>query len=326
MGKKFHRTMIGGQAVIEGVMMRGVDKASLAVRKPDGSIDLHVWPVKSIAAKHSPRRIPIIRGVINFVESLVYGYKTLMQSAEIAGIEDDESSGASGREANPSESETEAAAKAEKSDGITDAAMGALTVVSLIAGFALAMVLFVILPTFVVAKTEQFIHWGNFKTLVEGVIKIAIFVAYLVLISKMKDIQRVYQYHGAEHKTIYCYEHGDELTPENARKYTRFHPRCGTSFLLIVLIVSILVFSFVTWKTLWLRIVLKLALLPVVVGISYEIIKFAGRHDTSVMRFLLAPGLWLQRLTTREPDESQLEVAIKAIKAVITENPEDDLW
>lgn len=355
MGKKIHRTMIGGQAVIEGVMMRGVDKVSLAVRKPDGTIDLEVWPASSIADKHSPRRIPIIRGVINFVESLVYGYKTLSQSAEIAGIDDDDEKPSAGKESgnadestgNASEStqsgsaeenaksasdskENKGNAGGEKDDknsgGIGDVAMSAMTVASLILGFVLAMVLFVILPTFIVGKTEQFIHWGNFKTIVEGVIKIAIFIVYLALISRMKDIRRVYEYHGAEHKTIYCYEHGDELTPENARKYTRFHPRCGTSFLLIVLIVSILVFSFVTWKTLWLRIILKLALLPVVVGISYEIIKFAGRHDNSAMRFLLAPGLWLQRLTTREPDDSQLEVAIKAIKAVIPDNPEDDRW
>lgn len=349
MGKKIHRTMIGGQAVIEGVMMRGVDKTSLAVRKPDGSINLDVWPVKSINAGHSPRRVPIVRGVINFVESLVLGYKTLMKSAEIAGIDEpdtaaSENSGDVGsNDSNDSENSSVSAAdgpvktpdksvgpkKAEDNSsggGIGKVAMDLLTVVSIFAGFAFAMVLFVILPTLVVGKTESFVHWGSFRTIVEGVIKIAIFVAYLALISRMKDIQRVYQYHGAEHKTIYCYEHGDELTPENARKYTRFHPRCGTSFLLIVLIVSIIVFSFVTWNTLWLRIVLKLALLPLVVGISYEIIKFAGRHDNSAMRFILAPGLWLQRLTTREPDDTQLEVAITAIKAVLTENPEDDKW
>lgn len=332
MKKKIHRTMIGGQAVIEGVMMRGVDKMALAVRKPDGTINLDVWQLKSMLDKHSPMRIPIIRGVINFVQMLILGYKTIMRSAEIAGLDDDDDSDEKndGVEAaekeNPQKESEENAPEKQNSNKGEKAAMDIASAFSVVIGFAFAIVLFVILPTFVVGKTDPFIHWGVFKTLAEGVIKILIFIAYLALIANIKDIQRVYQYHGAEHKTIYCYEHGDELTPENARKYTRFHPRCGTSFLLIVLIISIIVFSFVTWKTLWMRVILKLLLLPVVVGISYEIIKFAGRHDTSVMRFLLAPGLWLQRLTTCEPDDSQLEVAIAAIKAVLTGNPDDDRW
>ena len=411
--KKIHRTMIGGQAVIEGVMMRGVDKTALAVRKPDGDISLEVWNT-SRHDRNSILRLPIIRGVINFVEMLVFGYKTISKSAEIAelapaegnpgklsdtsssvpeaasaesksvvegttaegnpGKLSDTSSSvpeaapaegksvvegttAEGNPGKPSEtasSVSEAAPAEGKADGTTaegkpaegtnteenpekssdtdknesggDKGMSVATALSMIAGLVIAILLFAVLPTLIIGKTDRFVHWGSMSTIAEGVIKIAIFIGYLALIARMKDIQRVYQYHGAEHKTIYCYEHGDELTPENARKYTRFHPRCGTSFLLIVLIISIIVFSFVTWKTLWLRILLKLLLLPLVVGISYEIIKFAGRHDNSVMRFLLAPGLWLQRLTTREPDDSQLEVAIKALKAVIPDNPEDDLW
>lgn len=364
--KKIHRTMIGGQAVIEGVMMRGVDKTALAVRKPDGSINLDVWNT-SRHDQNSVLRLPLIRGVINFVEMLIFGYKTISRSAEIAELTSDDTpaednpgksdeNGNSVLEAVPSAStpgqpsDTESAVietttlddsvktnpaestpskssdtdSKNESDG--DKAMSAATAFSMIAGLIIAILLFAVLPTLIVGKTDRFVHWGSMSTIAEGVIKIAIFIGYLALIARMEDIQRVYQYHGAEHKTIYCYEHGDELTPENARKYVRFHPRCGTSFLLIVLIISIIVFSFVTWKTLWLRILLKLLLLPLVVGISYEIIKFAGRHDNSVMRFLLAPGLWLQRLTTREPDDSQLEVAIKALKAVIPDNPEDDLW
>ena len=405
--------MIGGQAVIEGVMMRGVDKTALAVRKPDGDISLEVWNT-SRHDRNSILRLPIIRGVINFVEMLVFGYKTISKSAEIAelapaegnpGKLSDTSSSvpeaasaesksvvegttaegnlgqpsetassvpeaapaegksvvegttAEGNPGKPSETASsvpEAAPAEGKADGTTaegkpaegtnteenpekssdtdknesggDKGMSVATALSMIAGLVIAILLFAVLPTLIIGKTDRFVHWGSMSTIAEGVIKIAIFIGYLALIARMKDIQRVYQYHGAEHKTIYCYEHGDELTPENARKYTRFHPRCGTSFLLIVLIISIIVFSFVTWKTLWLRILLKLLLLPLVVGISYEIIKFAGRHDNSVMRFLLAPGLWLQRLTTREPDDSQLEVAIKALKAVIPDNPEDDLW
>lgn len=405
---KIHRTMIGGQAVIEGVMMRGVDKTALAVRKLDGSINLDVWDTVPLKDRSPLFRVPIIRGVLSFVEMLVYGYKTLSKSAEIATedasdegmpVTDDFSKEADTAESNPDEdaavndnnteeistdpdaaqsidettdteiapaketaasgtdsentyiqkteipdndsgksidsddskdSETGNSSKAEDEEdgdgGISDKALDAVTIVSLVLGLVFAIFLFAILPTIIIGGTEKFVHWGIFRTLAEGVIKIAIFVAYLAVISCLKDIQRVYQYHGAEHKTICCYEHSDELTPENARKYTRFHPRCGTSFLLIVLIIGIIVFSFVTWKTLWLRIVLKLILLPLVVGISYEIIKFAGRHDNSVMRFLLAPGLWLQRLTTREPDDSQLEVAIKSLRAVLPDNPEDDKW
>lgn len=327
--------MIGGQAVIEGVMMRGVDKTALAVRRADGSIDLDVWDSKPLNKKHSPRRVPFIRGIFNFIDSLVLGYKTLTKSATIAETDEEAAEKDEKQPLKKSDEDakdnTPESAKIHNSvrktdENISNSNMGIAGVISVVLGFAVALVLFAVLPTFIVSKTDQFVHWGIFQTIAEGVIKIIIFIAYLFAISKMKDIQRVYEYHGAEHKTIYCYEHGDKLTPENARKHSRFHPRCGTSFLLIVLIVSIIVFSFVTWEFLWLRILLKLVLLPIVVGISYEIIKFAGRHDTSVMRFILTPGLWLQRLTTREPDDSQLEVAIASLKAVLTDNPDDDKW
>lgn len=327
MDKKIHRTMVGGQAVIEGVMMRGVSKTALACRRADGSIDLDVWDSAQINKSHSIRKIPIIRGVINFVESLILGYKTLSKSASLAEI-DEETEESEENDGSENEENSKNQDKKTNSEKKSDAenGLGAAGVFSMLLGFVIALGLFVVLPTFIVGKTDSFVHWGNFRTIVEGVIKILIFLGYLIIISKMKDIKRVYEYHGAEHKTIYCYEHGKELTPANARTEIRFHPRCGTSFLLIVLIVSIIVFSFVTWDKLWLRIVLKLVLLPIVIGVSYEIIKFAGRHDTSVMRFLLAPGLWLQRLTTREPDDSQLECAIASLKAVLTDNPEDDKW
>lgn len=331
--KKIHRTMIGGQAVIEGVMMRGVGKTALAVRKPDGDIELEVWDTASWRDKNPILRCPIVRGVISFVEMLVFGYKTIAKSAEIAGLEDSSSTSSKtvagisdGSSDNVSEHINSGNPGDGKNNGIGEKAMDALTLFSTVIGFVIAIFLFAVLPTIIIGNTEQFVHWGAFRTIAEGVIKIAIFVIYLVLIAQMKDIQRIYQYHGAEHKAIYCYEHGDDLTPERAKNYVRFHPRCGTSFILIVLIIGIFIFSFVTWKTLWLRIVLKIILLPLVIGVSYEIIKFAGRHDNSFMRFLLAPGLWLQRLTTREPDEEQLEVAIKSLKAVLPENPQDDLW
>lgn len=327
MDKKIHRTMVGGQAVIEGVMMRGVNKISLACRRADNSIYLEVNDAKPNNTKGTIRKVPIIRGMINFVESLVVGYKTLTKSANIAEEDAEEEENAKSTEANSENTTTAETVKtAKKQEKKESSSNGVTEILSMILGFVIAICLFVMLPTLIVGKTDNFVHWGGFRTIVEGVIKIALFVAYLFLISRMKEIRRVFEYHGAEHKSIYCYEHGNPLTPEYARKETRFHPRCGTSFLLIVLIVSIILFSFVTWDVLWLRIVLKIVLLPVVVGVSYEIIKFAGRHDTSVMRFILAPGLWLQRLTTREPDDSQLECALAALKAVLTDNPEDDKW
>jgi len=352
-----HRTMIGGQAVIEGVMMRGVKTSAMAVRKPDGTINLSTWQNSSIKDKYPVLKFPVLRGVVNFVEMLIDGYKTLMQSAEIAGLEDEPNTKkdinnsykvdtsnketttepltavSSEQSDSPSEpvkdkASQEASSKEDKAEekGMSGIIVKLLSVLSALIGIALAILLFTVTPALVTFYTKDILHFGIFTTLIEGVIRIIIFVLYLVVVSLLKDIQRVFEYHGAEHKTIYCYENNEELTVENARKNIRFHPRCGTSFLLIVLIVSILVFSFVPWNNLFVRIILKLLLLPLVVGISYEIIRFAGRHDNSVMRFLLAPGLWLQRLTTREPDDSQLEVAINALEAVLTANKEDDKW
>jgi uncharacterized protein YqhQ len=320
-----HRTMIGGQAVIEGVMMRGVRKTAMAVRKPDGSISMDIWENTSIKDKYPVLKIPVIRGVVGFVEMLIFGYKSLMASAEVAesAYETEQQAVAGDAGGTPVETIAEPQEKKKASKAVKATEIG-----SMLLGLVVAVLLFSVAPAYLTQLTGRFVNYGAFKTLVEGLVRIAIFVLYLFVISRMKDIRRVYEYHGAEHKTIYCYEHGEELTAENARKYTRLHPRCGTSFLLIVLIVSILVFSLfqVTWSNILLRIVIKLALLPLIVGISYEIIKFAGRHDNSVMRFVLAPGLWMQKLTTREPDDSQLEVAISSLKAVLTDNSEDDKW
>lgn len=315
MAEKIHRTMIGGQAVIEGVMMRGPQKTAMAVRKPDGSINLDTWENTSIRDKYPLLKLPLVRGVVSFVEMLIFGYKSLMASADIATEEEPDG--------NPDEVPDEKEKKKQ------DAAMKAVEVGSMVIGIVIALLLFSVAPAFLIKYVFATLHYNGFlQTLFEGVVRIAIFVLYLFAISRMKDIKRVYEYHGAEHKTISCYEHGAELTPSSAKTFPRLHPRCGTSFLLIVLIVSILVFSLlrVTWDLIWLRILIKVALLPVIVGISYEIIKFAGRHDNSVMRFILAPGLWLQKLTTREPDDSQLEIAIASLKAVLTENREDDKW
>lgn len=307
--KKNFKTSIGGQAVIEGVMMKGVSQSAMAVRTPGGEIDVEIWD------NPKPKwykKVPIVRGVINFVVMLIEGYKTLMKSAEKAGFD---------------EAESESKFDQWLTRVFGEKLMGVISVVALILGVALALLLFMVIPAFLTRFLRPVIGSQIALSAIEGVIKIAIFVAYLALVSRMEDIRRVFEYHGAEHKTIFCYEHGQEMTVENVLKEKRFHPRCGTSFLLIVLVLSILVFSVVTWDSLVLRVVLKFAFLPLVVGVAYEIIKFAGRHDNPFTRAISAPGLWLQRLTTAEPDASQVEVALASFLPVMPKDEnEDDRW
>lgn len=308
--EKLHRTSIGGQAVIEGVMMRGVENAAIAVRMPDGTIDVSDLEVGNLKTRKKILKLPVIRGAINFFESMIIGYRALSKSADAAGLETEE----------PSKFEKFLSQKTGKN--ITDI----VTYVAVILGIAFAVGLFILLPLGIIMIANRFVDMGPYKTLIQGVVRLIIFLIYLALVSLMKDIRRVFEYHGAEHKSIHCYEAGEELTVENVRKYTRLHPRCGTSFLLIVMVVSIIVFSFVTWKNIGIRLLLELVLLPLVAGLSYEIIKYAGRHDNILTKILSWPGIQLQRLTTREPDDSQLEVAIASLKAVLTDNREDDKW
>lgn len=308
LAKKNCYTSIGGQAIIEGVMMRNdfygenISRIGMAVRRPDGEIELEF--TESPRTKKWYRTTPFVRGIFNFISMLQVGYKTLMRSADIAGFEEEEPTGF----------------EKKLRDTLGDNFSAVFGAVALILGLILAVGLFTALPASLSFLFGSAISSPFMLTLLEGVMKIVIFVAYLALISKMKDIRRVFEYHGAEHKTIFCYEHGDELTVENVRKYTRFHPRCGTSFLLIVLVISIIVFSVVTWENLLMRIFLKILLLPLVIGVAYEIIKFAGRHDNILTRIISAPGLWLQRLTTREPDDSEIEIGIAAMKSVLPDN------
>ena len=307
--RKDFKTSIGGQALIEGVMMKGVKQSCMAVRTPSGEIDVETW---DNPGPKWYKKIPIIRGVINFVVMLIDGYRTLMKSAEKAGFDDVES-------------------ESKFDQWLTrvfgEKLMGVISVVALILGVALALLLFIIVPAFLTKLLQPYISSRIALSAIEGVVKIAIFVIYLALGSRMEDIHRVFEYHGAEHDTILCYEHGNDLTVENVLKEKRFHPRCGTSFLLIVLILSILVSSVVTWDSLVLRVVLKIACLPLVVGIADEIIKFAGRHDNRLTRIISAPGLWLQRLTTAEPDASQVEVALASFLPVLPKDEsEDDRW
>ncbi|MDO5603501.1 MAG: DUF1385 domain-containing protein [Oscillospiraceae bacterium] len=303
------KTSVGGQALLEGIMMKGPDKYALAVRRPDGGIEVEEHPLKS----HKWQKAPLVRGVLIFIDSLLTGYKCLMRSAEISMPEEMEA-----------EKPSKFDAFLEKHFG--DKAMKAMMGLSAVLGVFLALALFMVLPTFLVGLLGGVVELGFWKNVLEGLVKMAIFLAYMGLVSCIKDIYRVFCYHGAEHKTIACYEAGEELTVENVKKYTRFHPRCGTSFLLLVLIISIVVGGFLPWTSTWLRALLKVLLLPVVMSLAYEVIRFAGRHDNWLTRIISAPGLWLQRLTTHEPDDGMIEVAIAAVKPVLPENKEDGAW
>lgn len=313
------KSKVGGQALIEGVMMRGLDKVSMAVRKQDGEIVKESWSVTDLKDKKWYCKTPFIRGIFNLVESFTLGYKCLMKSASYIELEDEQ-------DEQPSKFEQKIM------DIFGENLMKVISGIAMVIGVMVAVVLFMWLPAFLAKLINSaFVNGmnvdiGAFKAIVEGVIKICVFVAYLAIISQMKDVKRLFMYHGAEHKSIACYEAGEELTIENAKRFTRFHPRCGTSFILIVLIISIIVFMAVSWNYLIIRVALKLALLPVVIGIAYEIIRLAGKYDNIVTRIISAPGLALQRLTTREPDDSMLEVAIAALTDALPENREDDKW
>ena len=314
--KKTLKTSIGGQAVIEGVMMRGPHKIATAVRKPDGEIIIDEKPIGE-GRKNKLFKLPIIRGCINFFDSMIVGIKALMFSAKFFDIDEDGNQ----LEENPGKFEKWLNEKLG-----SEKATEAVIYISVCLSLFLSVGLFILLPAVIAGFIKGLIENHILLTLAEGVVRISIFVIYIALVSKMEDIKRVFMYHGAEHKSIHCFESGEELTVENVRKHSRLHPRCGTSFLLIVMVISIIVFSFISWNNPFIRLVLRLALLPVVAGISYEIIKFAGRHDNLLTRIISAPGKWFQYITTNEPDDSQIEVAILSLKAVIPENKEDDKW
>lgn len=305
------KTSIGGQALIEGVMMKGPDEIAMAVRKSDGQIVVKKEPVGKIE-KSKLVKIPIIRGVIALINSMAIGIKALTYSAEFF------------EEGSQSEEES----KFEKwlRNKFGDKADDIVMYISVAISFILAILIFTFIPTIVINFFKNVISSQIVLSGLEGVLKITMFITYIILISKMKDIQRVFEYHGAEHKVIHCYESGEQLTVENARKFTTLHPRCGTSFLLIVMVTSILIFAFLGWENPIYRIGMKLILLPLVAGISYEIIKWAGRNDSKLVCIISYPGLMLQKLTTREPDDAQLEVAIEALKNVLVEDEDADLW
>ena len=291
MPKKITDLAVGGQAVIEGVMMRDANKTATAVRLPNGDIEVETHPVTSIRDRYPVLNLPLIRGSVIMVESLVIGMRALSFSAQAAGEEDEQMT--------------------KKEIAMT-----------ILFALVLASVLFIVIPTGAAHLAAAYTDDPIVFNLIEGGIRLAVFLLYIWGISFMGGIRRVFQYHGAEHKTIHCYEAGEALTVENVQKFPRLHPRCGTNFLLIVMVVAIVFHVFFGWPDLWLRILSRLAVLPVVAGVSYEIIRFAGRSENRIVRIMITPGLWLQYLTTRPPEGEMVEVAIESLKAVL---PEEDI-
>lgn len=308
------KTMCGGQALIEGIMMRGPKKQAIVVRRPDGGLEIKEEELKLVKDKNPIWGLPFIRGVVNFLDSMVQGVKALMFSAEYYPEEE-------GEEEEPSKFDQ----WLEKHLG-SEKAYSVIVTLAVIMGVGFSVGLFFVLPTLLVSLLAPVLSYYWLRSLLEGVVRILLFLGYLILCSRMKDMKRVFAYHGAEHKTIFCYEAGLELTVENVRGQPKHHPRCGTSFLFVIMMVSILVFAFVRADSALTRLISRLVLLPLVVGITYEINRYVGRHDNAVTRVMTAPGLWLQNFTTNEPDDSMIEVGIEALKLVLPEEKGADKW
>ena len=290
---------IGGQAVIEGIMMRNKDMYSVAVRKPDGEIEVHLGTYQSIVKSKMIREIPLVRGVINFIDSMILGMRTLTFSASFYEEE---------------EEPTKAEVVLDKvTKGNSEKVLTGLTVAFSI---VMAVAIFMILPYFLTNFLRDYVVSNTLLAIIEGVVRVGVFLIYILLISRMNDIQRVFMYHGAEHKCINCIEHGMELNVENVMKSSKHHKRCGTSFLFIVMFVSIIFFIFIRVTSPVLRVVIRLLLIPVIAGVSYELIKFAGNSDSKFVQIISYPGMMLQKLTTKEPDADMAEVAIAAVEAV----------
>lgn len=325
-------TAIGGQALIEGIMMKSPEKTAMGVRIPDGTIDITYFEGKSIREKYKILKLPIIRGVVGFVESMVQGYKALMLSADKSGFTDFE------EETQKDCQEVTADENTDKSDSDTEKKKDSklLTVVMIIGtvlGVALSVVLFMLIPRLCVSGLE-FLFSTQFSKFVrsgiEQLLKLSVFVLYVYLVSFMKDIKRVFMYHGAEHKTIFCYEKGLELTVENVREQKRFHPRCGTSFMILMILISVIFSTLVqmifpsVYDVYWLWTIVKILMLPLICGAGFEVLKICGKYDNLFTRIISAPGMWLQRITTKEPEDSMIEVAIAALKACEPEIPDVD--
>lgn len=298
--KQTHYSGIGGQAVLEGVMMKNRDKYAVAVRKPNGEIDVEVEEYKGVCGDKKFAKLPFIRGVFAFIDSLILGMKVTTYSASFYEEEDEK----------PSKTE----GKLEKLLG--NKADDIMMTFTVILSVIIAVALFMLLPLFLSDLLGKYIRNASVIAIIEGIIRILIFIAYIAGISLMKDIKRLYMYHGAEHKCINCIEKGRPLTVKDVKRSSRQHKRCGTSFLLFVVLVSVIVFFFIRVDNMALKLILRIALVPVIAGISYEIIRLAGRSDNVLVRIISAPGMWMQKLTTKEPDEDMIEVAIASVEAV----------
>ncbi|MCI8359855.1 MAG: DUF1385 domain-containing protein [Clostridiales bacterium] len=381
--KNCKRTTIGGQALIEAVMMKGPEKTAIAVRLPDGGLSVEYMEERRWNQRNRLLRLPLIRGAVGLVESLVSGYKAMMYAAEKSGFADMEDEEEREKQAEKARKKAERLAKkagkkggkedgssvpppdpaaaqppddgektvppdeaadmandtapaqeGEKKDKGESALMAGVMGVASVLGVCLALFLFMWLPSFLFNQLNRLTGEtiSNWRSIFEGLLKMAIFVCYLAAVSLMKDIRRVFMYHGAEHKTIFCYEAGDELTVENVRRQKRFHPRCGTSFMILMLIVSILISAALSiglpvltrYTAVWVAV--KILILPLICGLGYELIRFCGRHDNLLTKIISAPGMWLQRLTTKEPEDDMIEIAIASLKAVLPADPEADNW
>ncbi len=325
-------TSIGGQALIEGIMMKSPEKTALAVRVPDGSIDITYMKDKNPNERPKILRLPIIRGVINFVSSMVNGYKAMMLSAEISGFTDlEEEEKKTDTEIGESNEPTQNGETQNKKDN--SAFVNVIMIIGAVLGVALAVVLFMWIPRMAVGGLEWLFKTDFSKILrssIEQIIKLSVFVLYVWLVSFMKDIKRVFMYHGAEHKTIFCYEAGLPLTVENVRKQRRFHPRCGTSFMILMILISVIISTAVQIifpkvydiGIVWVAV--KILLIPLTCGVGYEVLKICGRYDNLFTRIISAPGLWLQRITTKEPEDDMIEIAVAALKACEPAVPDVD--
>lgn len=307
-------TSIGGQALMEGIMMRGPKKSTVAVRKSDGTIELEEIQPLDWSKKYKILGLPIIRGVVNMIDSLVTGMRALTMSAD--KILDEET-------------EEEEMSKFDKwvDKHFGEKAVNIIMGIAMVIAIVFCIAVFFYVPTWIFNLLASVFPFLNdtmiWRSATEGIMRIALFLVYMVFCTANKDVKRVFQYHGAEHKTIFCYEYGLDLTVENVRKQRRFHPRCGTSFLVIMLIIGIIIGLFIPFTDVWLRSSVKILLLPLTVGVGYEIIKICGRHDNLFTRIISAPGMWVQHITTKEPKDDMIEVAIAAMKDVIPENGED---
>lgn len=307
-------TSIGGQALIEGILMRGPKKTSIAVRMPDSSISNEYIDAELLGDKYKFLKLPLLRGIAGLIDSMKLGYKAMKISAEKSGVELEEEP-------------TKFDMWLEKTFG--DKLMNVIMGIAMVLGVGLSVLLFFVCPTWIFNLLSNAfpVLSGSmvYRAVFEGILRTLILLVYLIMCSHVKEMKRVFKYHGAEHKTIFCYENEEELTVENVKKHSRFHPRCGTSFLIIMLIVGVVIGMFIPITTPILRSIVKILCIPVIMGIGYELIRLCGRHDNIVTRIISAPGMWMQRITTKEPDDEMIEIAIEAIKRVIPENGEDRL-